>query len=63
VSYDKITASIRRNSDRLSKLNTERYRAQAEGDAPRLAAVEAKIARTKAKREQLIKERAALPGA
>jgi hypothetical protein len=62
VSYDKITTSIRRNSDRLSKLNTECYRAQAEGDAARLAAVEAKIARTKAKREQLIKERGAFPG-
>jgi hypothetical protein len=57
---DKITASIRRASDRLAKLGTERYRAKAEGDAPRLAKVDGQIARTKARREALIKERADL---
>lgn len=58
--YDKITASVRRVSGRLAKLGTERYRAQAEGDAARLAKVDGQIARTKARREALIKEREAL---
>jgi len=57
---DQITAKIRRNFRAISAALTEHYNARACADAVRLARVEGRLARLRARRDELITARAAV---